>query len=395
MADRQCAVPRRHCRAACGAGAALGRPAADRVLISGYYGFGNLGDEAVLAGLLAELRARRPENRITVLSADPSASTALHGVEAWPRTPTAVWRALRRARLLISGGGSLVQDVTSARSALYYLGVMAAASARHVPVAVIGQGVGPVRRPWVRRLTRWTFDRADAISLRDSESARTLEAIGVSRPVHRGADLAFLMPPAPPARVAELLARSGLDAAGARVGVVLRPWPGLLDVSSIANEVRQFAANRRAAVAVFLFDRVRDRAASGAVASAAAGRLLEVATPQDLLGLIGTMDLVVGVRLHALVFAVSQAVPAVGLAYDPKVAAFAAEQGLAALPVGAPAAALHKALEEAWDRREALRAHLAAARPTAQRAAAEAVGVAAGLLTVPRTREGRSSPNRA
>ncbi|MGQ0548089.1 MAG: polysaccharide pyruvyl transferase CsaB [Armatimonadota bacterium] len=386
MADRQRAAPRRHRGVAGRAGAALDRPAPDRVLVSGYYGFGNLGDEAVLAGLLAEMRARRPDVRMTVLSADPAATNALHGVEAWPRDPAAVWRALPYARLLISGGGSLVQDVTSARSAVYYLGVIAAASARRVPTAVIGQGIGPIRRPWVRALTRWAFNRVQAISLRDPDSIQTLAALGVKRPAHRCADLALLMAPAPQARVRELLTRFGLDAAPARVGIAVRPWPGL-NVSSLGEEIRRFATARQAAVAVFPFDRVRDRADSEAVVSAAGGHLVDAVSPQDLLGLVGAMDLLVGVRLHALVFAASQGVSAVGLTYDPKVSAFASQQGLLpVLPVGAPSAAVRQALEAAWDRREELRARLGATLPAARRAAAEAVSVAIDLLTVPLSR---------
>lgn len=332
--------------------------------------------------MLAELRARRPDEQLTVLSADPAGTRALHNVEAWPRSPAAVWRALKHARLLISGGGSLIQDVTSARSAVYYLGVIAAASVRRVPTAVVGQGIGPIRRPWVRALTRWTLNRTQAISLRDAESAQTLAALGVIRPVHLGADLAVLMAPAPPERVAEVLTRLGLDAAPARVGIAVRPWAGLNPLA-IGREIKQFAEPRKAAVVVFPFDRVRDRTVSEAVASASGGHLVEATTPQDLLGLVGAMDLVIGVRLHALVFAASQGVPALGLIYDPKVSAFAKQQGLPALPAGAPAAAFQEALTVAWEGRADLRTGLAAVRPALRHAASEAVGVTADLLRAP------------
>ncbi len=330
--------------------------------------------------MLAELRARLPDAFLAALSADPAGTASLHAVEAWPRAPFAVWQALARARLLISGGGSLVQDVTSARSALYYLGTIAAASARGVPVAVVGQGIGPIRRSWIRGLARRAFDRVGAISVRDGESALTLAALGVVRPVHRGADLAVLASPAPSERVRALLARSGLDATASRVGVAARSWPGLMNPSALGEEVRRFAADRRAAVAVFPFDRVRDRAVSHALAAASGGCVVDLESPQDLLGFVGALDLIVGVRLHALVFAASQGVPAIGLAYDPKVSAFASEQGLPYLPAGASAAALRDALATTWDRRQELRARLNAGRPALRRAAAAAVGVAVDLL---------------
>ncbi len=319
-----------------------------------------------------------------VLSADPAETAALHGVEAHPRSPLAVWQALAGARLLISGGGSLVQDVTSARSALYYIGTMLAASMRRVPLAVVGQGVGPVRRPWVRRLAAAAFNRAQAVSVRDAASARALRAMGVVRPVDVGADLAALLVPSPPQRVEELLAGSGLGTSVPRLGVVVRPWRGLVEVSNMGRAVRRFAAAHRAEIAVFPFDRTRDLEISHAVAEASGGRVVQAATPQDLLGLVGAVDLMLGVRLHALIFATIQAVPAVALAYDPKVTAFAFGMGLPG-PLAADASGqdLEEALELAWTSRADARARLRSAAPALREAAAAGVRGVVRLLAPP------------
>ena len=359
----------------------MDRTAPPPVLVSGYYGFGNLGDEAVLAGLLSAWQAQMPDARVVVFSADPLATRALHNVEAWSRAPLAVWRALDRARALISGGGSLVQDVTSARSALYYLGAMGAAQQRGLPVAVIGQGIGPLRRPWLRFLARRIYQRATVVSVRDSDSAASLVAMGVTRPVHRGADLAFLTAPARQGGVRGLLAQAGLDAAGLRIGVVVRDWPGLLTAAPMGELVGRFAREKGAAVAVLPFHLGRDGPASAAAASAAGGRVVAVATPQDLLALVGAMDLVVAARLHALVFAASVAVPAVGMAYDPKVTAFTAEVGLPpALPVDASAEVVRRALGETWEARGEVRRRLEDTVPALRHRATESVGAAVGAL---------------
>lgn len=317
-----------------------------------------------------------------VLSGDPAATSGMHGVEARPRSPGDVWKALADARLLISGGGSLVQDVTSARSAAYYLGTMLAASVRGVPVAVVGQGVGPIRRPWVRRLAARAFDRASSISVRDRESARTLLRIGVSRIVHQGADLAVLTPAARPERVSALLAQAGLDGIGPRIGVSIRPWPALPDAGSLGRVIGEFARDRGAAVAVLVFDRVRDRAISDALASSSGGKVVAAESPQDLLGVVGVLDLVVGVRLHALIFAAAVGTPAIGLAYDPKVSAFMSERGLSSvLPVDAPTEALAETLGRTWETRAELRAHLLGALPDLKRAAASGVAEVSRLLS--------------
>src|SRR3972149_5628320 len=244
--------------------------------------------------------------------------------EASSRAPLAIWQALAGARALISGGGSLVQDVTSVRSALYYLSTMRAAQARGVPVAAIGQGIGPLRRPWLRAMTRSVFQRAAVISVRDGASAETLSAMGVTRPIHQGADLAFLMAPAPQDRVRALLARSGLDASGLRIGLAVRDWPGLLAPGALGEEVGRFAQTRGAAVAILPFDRVRDRAASVAAAVAAGGGA-----------------------------------------------------------GGAAAGALRGALEAAWEARTEVRRRMEALVPGFRLSAAESVGAATTLLARP------------
>jgi polysaccharide pyruvyl transferase WcaK-like protein len=82
-----------------------------RVLIAGYYGFGNTGDEAILAAMLEDLRALMPELEVCVVSGDPLETRASHGVSAVTFTDLAGIRdAAERADLLILGGGGLFQD---------------------------------------------------------------------------------------------------------------------------------------------------------------------------------------------------------------------------------------------------------------------------------------------
>ena len=95
------------------------------IAISGYYGFSNAGDEAMLAAMIEVIGDLAPEAIITVISGNPDDTRRRHGVQAVHRLDVpAVMRLLKRSKLLISGGGSLLQDVTSERSLYYYLGVM-------------------------------------------------------------------------------------------------------------------------------------------------------------------------------------------------------------------------------------------------------------------------------
>jgi polysaccharide pyruvyl transferase CsaB len=309
-----------------------------------------------------------------VLSADPASTQALHGVEACPRGPADVWKALTNARLLISGGGSLVQDVTSVRSALYYLGTMLTASLRGVPVVVVGQGIGPIRRRWVRRVAAAVFNRVQAISVRDRETVRTLASLGVRVPVHQGADLALLAPAAPPERGRTLLAACGISAEAGILAVAIRPWPHLQRVADLGAAIKQFAVRRGLQIIVLPFDRQRDQVVSATLAAGTGGRVVETASPADLLAVVGCTHLVLGVRLHSLVFAAAQSVPAVGLAYDPKVQAFAEDAGLPdVLPSNASPGAVQDALEQVWAQRAAVQARLRVVMPQLRRLAAAGI----------------------
>lgn len=117
-----------------------------RVVISGYYGFANAGDEAMLAAIVGSLKDIIPDVSITVITGNCRMTRENHNVQAVHRLNFfAIAAAIRRCDILISGGGSLLQDVTSARSLYYYLWIMKIALFFKKPVMLYAQGIGPVR----------------------------------------------------------------------------------------------------------------------------------------------------------------------------------------------------------------------------------------------------------
>src|SRR5690554_2806609 len=159
-----------------------------RLLLSGYYGFGNLGDEAILSGLVGALTGRG--HQVTVLSSDPVATAEQHGVAAAHRT-RGVIGALLRNDVLVSGGGGLLQDATSARSLTYYLAVIRLARLLGKRAAVYGQSLGPLTDAGKRRVAR-ALDGVPAF-WRDEQSRAQARELGLDD--HVTADAALLLAP--------------------------------------------------------------------------------------------------------------------------------------------------------------------------------------------------------
>jgi polysaccharide pyruvyl transferase CsaB len=349
------------------------------VVISGYYGFGNAGDEAILASTVASLRSAVSGLGITVISRDPRATSADLDVRAVGRFDLGgVTRALLNSDMLLSGGGSLLQDVTSVRSLVYYLGVMALAKSCGRKVMLFANGFGPVTSRQGKFLCRLVLDRIDVATFRDRNSLQDVRGLGVSRPYAEvTADPVFLLDgmlsPEERARSAEAartaLERSGIPPVGGPlVTVSLRPWklapPSFTTVMKTALS-RLSAMGARVLLAPLHFD--QDVAFCEELAQGTQSPLYvlrERTKPQAVLEIIGLSQAVIGMRLHSLVFAVSKAAPCAAISYDPKVQSFADDAGIpTACDIrGATVETIQAATEDLLNRRAEFSSALAARR---------------------------------
>jgi polysaccharide pyruvyl transferase CsaB len=300
-----------------------------RVVLSGYYGFDNLGDEAVLTATAAALRMRRPGVEIAVLSGAPHATARTHGVTGIPRArPGDLVRVLRGCDLFLSGGGSLFQDATSWRSPWYYLGVLGLARRLARRTAVYAQGIGPLRGRAVRSAARRLLNGVDLITLRDPDSLAVLASLGVDRPpaVLTG-DPALLLTPDRSPRV---LAEQSQWGEGGHAGLAPRSWGSDSWCDVVAAAARAVAERHGVRWICLAMHRPWDLDLAERMAARiglGARVVREPVGPREMLALIGSLRLVVGMRLHALIFAATQGVPLVALAYDPKVSSFVRELG--------------------------------------------------------------------
>lgn len=391
-----------------------------RIAVSGYYGFKNAGDDAILMALTGTLRALAPGVEITVFSNSPEETRGMYGVRAVNRwNPFGIVWSLLRSDLLISGGGGLLQDVTGSgvRSICYYLAVVLLALAAGKPVVYYAQGVGPVQTRLGRWLTRVVSNRVDLITVRDQASRDDFLALGVSRPplvvtadpvlalnpsqlnIAGGKELLEKLRrdrPAPTesalepdaARMEETGPRdagtgppeplqAGLQAgqegrgqpaeSGAacrrRLGIAIRDWPDACDYKKRIAAVADRFARDGWEVILIPFHHPDDVQICKEVSRLMQepgllvnGRLMV----EDLFGLMGELGLVLAMRLHAIVMASVMRVPCVGVSYDPKVDRFLELTGQ---PNAGKAACLeeeqlYRELLDAWERRQEIAAHL-------------------------------------
>jgi polysaccharide pyruvyl transferase CsaB len=350
-----------------------GAPA--RLLLSGYYGFGNFGDEAILRVFVDQWRSRRPQDAIAVLSSNVQQTKKTYGVDAISRmSPHRVADAIRACDVLVSGGGGLLQSSTSLRSLLYYTGVIREAKRAGRKAAIFAQGIGPLDFIG-KQVVKRTCGTVDLAVVRDAASAELLAPLIPKVRVEVAADPVFLASAEVADASVATLEREGIAKDGRPlVTVVVRKAP-LLDriAAELAAGIDRFATAHGADVVFVPLQRPDD-------AEAAIDVIRRCKTAPTLLGggydlptmtaLLARSSAVVSMRLHALILAARLAVPMLAIPYDPKVTALLSELSypLPSLERGVSGAAL---CDRLWEERASLSAHLERSiAPIARRAAA-------------------------
>ncbi len=300
----------------------------DGVLICGAYGKGNAGDDAILEAICAQLHSIDKDMPLYVLSRKPKATELRYRIGAiYTFNVPAYLSRMRRTKLYISGGGSLIQDVTSSRSLAYYLSSLKSAHRSGCKTLMYGCGIGPVSDKNLQYAGRIIDEHADLITLRDAQSPEVLQQMGVSRPeVRVTADPALLLDPASDEKVDSLLVTNGIPADGNYIMFALRPWAGFSDQIDTFAACAEYAYETYGLTPIFCaLEPRRDIPAAQQVTQRLRCPYHVLATPDDgalIVGLMGRMQAVIAMRLHALIFAAGQGVPLIGVVYDPKVSGF-------------------------------------------------------------------------
>ncbi|MHA6532697.1 polysaccharide pyruvyl transferase CsaB [Paenibacillus sp. BAC0078] len=325
---------------------------AQKIIISGYYGFRNSGDEAVLQSILNALQKHSQAAGImiepVVLSIDPEWTTATYGVKSVHRMKLGeVRNAIKDSAGLISGGGSLLQDVTGSKSIPYYLGIIKLAQWLGKPTFIYAQGIGPVNRKLFHPLIKSVFRKCAYVSVRDEQSRQLLQTMGLS-----GNQIEVVPDPVMGLNLPE---DSGVSSrttdleiqAQQTVGISVRFWEqSRKELDALAEGLLKACAQSPLHLRFLPFHHPSDNEASRYMMlklekeiSGLGGTLSiceDALHPQQMLREVGQCDVLIGMRLHSLIYAAGRRVPLIGISYDPKIDHFLERVGCQ--PIGTTAA---------------------------------------------------------
>ena len=317
-----------------------------KVLLAGYYGFSNTGDEAILSAMLSDLRAEQPELEFIVVSGNPEQTAAQHQVSSvlyidWD----AIIESARQSDLIILGGGGLFHDywgfdahtllTRDHWSISFYSAFPLLATLLDKPLMLFAIGVGPLLSEAGQKYTAFAFEQAWLSTVRDTESKEILLSPRLDgTKIKVTADPAYLITPSPKEQVIDLLAAEGYSSSGELlIGVSLRKWEIGVQQENWAREVADaldLLIERYKAKVVFVpLQRdsetlTDDYAISNSVRSLMHNQsqtftLEKEYSVEEMAGILAHCNFVIGMRLHSIIFAANAGVPVLALVYDPKV----------------------------------------------------------------------------
>ena len=301
----------------------------DEILISGYYGFKNSGDDALLEAIINDIKQYKESPNITVLSANPKETSNKYRVNAINRFNIfKLMKHMKNAGLLISGGGTLIQDATSTKSLVYYLTVIKLAVRRGVKVMLYSNGIGPLRNEVNIKRAVKTLNKADVITLRDPASKELLDELGVDRPQKLvSADPVFGIENFDREKGRAILNKFDVPQDKKILVVSVRKTRDAnAEFESAVAKMCDYAAEKYNCYTVFVpMQLAKDEPISKSIANRmkAPSSLLNIRMGvSDVISVMSAADVCIGMRLHSLIYSAIGNVPVVGISYDPKIKSF-------------------------------------------------------------------------
>ncbi len=297
-------------------------------LISGYYGYKNSGDDALLLAMITELKNQKDNVRVAVFSKNPKETKRIYRVDAFNRfNPISIYSTIRKAKVLLSGGGSLIQDETSSKSLWYYASILKTAKRCGLKVMQIANGIGPVKRERNRRLAGKVINSSvDKITLRENKSMAELKKMNISVDSMVTSDPAMILEGSPKKEIIRVFERENIEQ-GEYVCISMRDWKyNPPDFEEKIAAAADYIVEKHNLKVIFI---PMQYPADIAISERIAGKMKhksdiikERLSIENTIGIIRDAEFVLAMRLHTLIYAVSMNTPIIAIKYDPKVDGF-------------------------------------------------------------------------
>lgn len=299
------------------------------IVISGYHGFANSGDEALLWAILNTLKQKSPSISVTVLSKTPEETARDYGVRSVNRYNFfKIRKEMKAAKMLIFGGGSLLQDATSSKSLRYYLMIIALAQRCGIKTMLYANGIGPIIKKSDKRLTAKVLNKTDLITLRDDKSDEELKKLGVTKPeIIITADPAFTVNSDEALTGQYFIKRAGVPDGTKVCAVSVREWKNSAgDFTRIMASLGDHMVEKYGIYPLFVpMQYPLDMEISKKIMSMMKHEAYLInrnLTVAEMFSVLSGAQVLIGMRLHSLIYATTLEIPAMALVYDPKVSAF-------------------------------------------------------------------------
>lgn len=292
-----------------------------KVLISGYYGYHNVGDEAILKSIITALKEEDPKIEIVVLSNDVEYTKKTYNVKAINRWSVGeIFKNLKNSNGLISGGGSLLQDVTSKRAVKYYIGIMALCKFAKKPYFIYAQGIGPINDKLNQKITKKYLNYANYISLRDEESKEFVKSIGVTK------EIEIVPDPVMGYSIDDFKSNVMDNYNYDFISISVRDWSSAkTDFLEKVKECCDELIEKGQKIVFVPMHGKHDYETSKQIVDKMKNKC-EIfpydSSIEEKILCIKKSKLMIGMRLHALIFASTVDTPMIGISYDPKIDSF-------------------------------------------------------------------------
>lgn len=285
-----------------------------KILIIGYYGFKNAGDEALLKSTINLLRKVYINPDITAITYNVKDTENAHGIKGISRNKYfEIVKGIKNSDMVVGGGGSMLQNITSNRSLYYYLTILKMAKLFGKKVVLLGNGMGPFKGNSAKRITISVLKTLDSIVLRDEDSFRFLEKYNLKN-IYLGNDLAF-----------GLNIDKRLKTTPKKIIINLRDWFYDEKFINIIVEFIEYLSVNGYEIVLLPFQKGNDDKILLKIKEkikAPSVKYLENLSVEELIEQISSGEVFIGMRLHGLIFSSILNKPFIALSYDPKVEIF-------------------------------------------------------------------------